>query len=48
MVTETAVCLGTGNKHSQLLLSKSASEGVSALMGAEDAVIETWAVMWNG
>ena len=37
MVTETADCLSTGNKHRQLLLSKSASEAVSALVGAEDA-----------
>ena len=29
-MTETAVCLGTGNKHSQLLLSKSAREAVYA------------------
>lgn len=47
-MTETAVCLSTENKHNQLLLSKSASEAVSALLGAEDAVIEIWGLIWNG
>lgn len=41
-MTETAVCLGRGNKYNQLLLSESASETVSASWGAEDVLIPTW------
>lgn len=41
-MTETAVCLGRGNKYNPLLLSKSVSETVSAFLGAEDAVVASW------
>lgn len=41
-MTETAVCLGTGNKYYQHLLSESASETTSAFLGTEHTAIATW------